>query len=181
MCNERKIARMAQKVSNCVWKECVKCFFIIWRNTIFPVGFGWIARHRWFYLFFCVACCAMPFYLRTNNEKVMNKFQWFLVSAHGRMFQWVEPGEGESDGVGSKSGWKLITIYTIVGTLDNITFIISYQYGPQVLFSSITFKMRMRFRKYDKARCLLVDKKYEQFDIDIRRKLSSHFNLKDFE
>lgn len=73
---KNKIARTAEKkVSNCVWKECVKCF--IFDEYNFPESF---VKSRFIFIFFSsfVACCVTPFYLETNNEKVMNKFQWFF-------------------------------------------------------------------------------------------------------
>lgn len=73
-----------KRVSNCVWKECVKCFYLM--NTIFLLVAA-IDDICWVFFLCVVACCSLfsscRFYLKANNEKVMNKFsQIFLGYQH---------------------------------------------------------------------------------------------------
>lgn len=109
MCNEeRRNSENGKKVSNCVWKECVKCFLFDEYN--FPVGF-WVncspmvGNKKLVYLFFVVACCVMPFYLETNNEKVMNKFQWFFG---------ISTWSHDSMGIGGRGGKRMKVNYNRV-------------------------------------------------------------------
>lgn len=118
MCNERKNSENGIKSIKLCLERMRKMLFIWWIQ--FSCWFsgdslanGTIVNTagKLVYLFFVVACCVMPFYLETNNEKVMNKFQWFFgisTWSHDSM-----KGRG-----GVKSGWKLITIYTITGLLS---------------------------------------------------------------
>lgn len=105
----------------------------------------------------------MPFYLKPNNEKVMNKFQWNFgdISAHGHTVQ------GRM-----KGGWKLITIHAIHDTFQlrattsensKIRFKIIHNFSDAE--NAIKFVVFMCIRK--------------EIDIDIRTKLSSHFKSKD--
>lgn len=77
-----EIATMAEKVSNCVCLERMREMLSIWWNTFFPGGdlvssHGRRVKRQVAFLFiFCLLLCD-AFYLRANNEKIMNKFQWF--------------------------------------------------------------------------------------------------------